>query len=147
LRRLRRPPIPREGKPVDTRPLESEIQKQILDYLAAERIFAIRFNTGALRDRTGRVMQFHSAGPGVADILAFFDLGGTYWAGDREIEDVHHQQVLWIEVKRPGEQQRESQKQFQAYVEEQGHYYLVARDVADVVDWQRQFDPHWSEKR
>jgi hypothetical protein len=48
-------------------PKESEIQKAILQYLAARRILAWRMNTGAVKTET-RFFRFGS--PGMADILA-----------------------------------------------------------------------------
>jgi hypothetical protein len=103
---------------------EREIQTSILHLLAAERIFAIRLNTMALTDR-GRVIRSHSGGAGVADIIAFpFCFKGT-------------PSILWIEVKSETGKQSPEQKNFQQHVEEQQHFYLLARSPEDIMNWLR----------
>lgn len=53
-------------------PLEKDIQASILDFLAVERIFAGRINTGGARRVRGVfISATHSFGAGTPDILAF----------------------------------------------------------------------------
>jgi hypothetical protein len=110
---------------------EHDIQKGILDLLAAERVFAFRLNTAVQAyDHGGKSRFFacHSLGKGCADICAVVDgaaPGGVY-------PDV---QVLWIEVKTATGQQTEEQQSFQAFVEGWGHSYLLARSIDDLSAW------------
>lgn len=102
---------------------ESQIQKAILEWLAAKHILAFRMNTGAMAAEykgKQRFMRFGVAG--MADILAFQD-------GIRGIVPT------WIEVKTATGRQSEMQKSFEAQVREHGHYYFVARSIEDVMEW------------
>ena len=105
-------------------PKESEIQKAILQYLAARRVLAWRMNTGAVKTET-RFFRFGS--PGMADILA----------APQSLDDwgVWQARFLWIECKAPRGTQSEAQKSFQIQVEEQNHTYIVARSIEDVAKW------------
>jgi hypothetical protein len=99
---------------------EAGVQRAILDLLAAERIFAIRLNTGAFRNAQGRPIFMHSAGAGVADIVAF-----------------PSGRVLWVEAKAPAGRQTPKQVSFQQRVESEGHAYIVARSSDDVLAYLR----------
>ena len=103
--------------------------------LAIEKIFALRINTSSqvLTDDKGhrRFLRSHSGGAGVADIVAFVptkqrDLVRPGW------------EVLWIEVKSPTGKQSAEQRSFQTKVESEGHGYLVARSLEDVIKWLRE---------
>lgn len=128
-------------------PREAEIQRAILDLLAATRVFAIRFNTLKLRDGRGIPIVSHSAGNGLADIEAFpviplcptcarpsfmctsADKPRVVWAPV----------ILWIEVKRPGRRQTVEQISFEQRVKAEGHHYIVASSVDDVLAWLRKY--------
>ena len=67
------------------KPLEADVQKQIMQFLRYKNVFHYRNNTGAYSDKeSGRYIRFGSKGAG--DIIAIYP-GGRYWS---------------IEVKRPG---------------------------------------------
>lgn len=93
---------------------ESDVQKTILDGLAAKRVFAFRLNTGS-GWAGGRPVKHHSLGKGAADILAF-----------------PGREVLWIEVKNEQGKQKPEQRGFQEFVEEHGQRYIVAKSWEDV---------------
>ena len=108
---------------------EASVQRAVMDLLAAERIFAIRMNTGAFKDGK-RFVRFGLKG--MADILAFPQAkhqvgpnGSPWW--------LPH--PLWLEIKAPTGKQSPEQKSFQEQVEAQGHSYLVARSSDDVLAW------------
>jgi hypothetical protein len=105
-------------------PRESDVQKLILDWLAAKGIFAIRMNTGAVSaSHNGKKRFFRFGMPGMADILAFDAL-------ETKLRGL----VLptWIEVKGTNGQQSEQQKAFQQMVQRMGHVYILARSLEDV---------------
>lgn len=100
---------------------ERDVVSQILDYLAAEHIFAFRLNTGMFffgRRPQRRVFRAHSLGPGAADILAF----------------PMPLPPLWIECKVLRRKQTEKQKVFQELVEGWGHIYVVAYSIDDLTE-------------
>lgn len=105
---------------------ERDIQRAILDYLAAKKVFAIRMNTGAMHAEHNGKRRFLKFGvPGCADILAFPEAIMRDWK--------HYTQPLWIECKAPKGKQSELQKSFQQQVEAEGHKYLIARSLDDVI--------------
>jgi hypothetical protein len=108
---------------------EAMIQRQILDYLAALHIFAMRMNSGTqvIKDRAHRrVIRMHE--PGTADILAFPH------DEDRAYEWNRYPVVLWIEVKSATGKQTPVQKSFQRQVEAEGHQYAICRSISDVEE-------------
>lgn len=111
-------------------PTEHEIQNAVLELLAAEHVFAIRLNTGAGWAK-GRLIQHHSGGAGVADIIAF--PRGPKIRGGIGID--FEPLVLWIEVKSATGRQSALQRTFEEHVKEHGMYYLLARSVDDVIAW------------
>lgn len=116
---------------VSKRP-EANIQAAILDYLAAERIWCRRFNTGAtiVPGEGGFKRRFISYGSkGMADILC------TPIKWNKTGGDIN---VVWIEVKAPAGRQSQHQKNFQEEVESSGHSYLLARSVDDVMNWMKE---------
>lgn len=74
-----------------------------------------RANAGAARTRTGTLVRFGV--PGQADISGILKPSG------RRIE---------IETKSATGRQRESQRRFQAMIEQHGGLYILARSVEDV---------------
>ena len=109
---------------------ETDIQRAILDYLAAEHMLAFRMNTGAMVSEYKGKKRFMRFGtPGMADILAF----------DRESVKEgawRHEEIMpvWIEVKAEKGKQSELQKSFQQQVEREGHRYILAWSVDDVIE-------------
>ncbi len=119
---------------------EAQTQKACMDLLAAERIFALRLNSGAVKDKRGVPVYFArwtdgSPAAGVADVLAlpvFLRL-----AGPGPIVMVPSIKVVWIECK-AATGQRKTQREFQARVEAEGHTYLIVRDAAELQAWLRE---------
>jgi len=104
---------------------EAQISKSIMEWLAAKHIFALRMNSGtALATYKGKTRAIHMHAKGTADILAF-----------RQPMKCHYDLslVIWIEVKDAKGKQSDVQKSFQAQVEGEGHKYIVARSIEDVV--------------
>lgn len=106
---------------------EGQLQRLVLDWLAAKHILAFRMNSGTLRDTTGRPVTFGV--PGMADILAFpmMPIVGP-------IKPTWVPCPSWLELKATTGKQSDLQKSFQALVESHGHRYIVARSVEDVID-------------
>ena len=107
---------------------ESDIQKVIMDYLAAKGIFAIRMNSGAMfGSHKGKRWAVRFGLKGMADILAFpymdcdpgHCLRRAIWP-------------TWIEVKNEKREQTPEQEVFASIVEREGHRYILARSL-DVV--------------
>lgn len=104
---------------------ESQIQRSILEYLAAKGILAFRMNTGATSaEHNGKTRFMRFGVAGMADILSFTEKPG--WMGTSEITP------LWIEVKTATGKQSELQKSFQKQVQWHGHKYVVARSIEDI---------------
>jgi VRR-NUC domain len=93
---------------------ESEIQKQILDYLSLKRVFHYRQNSGAFKTDAGGFYRFGT--PGIPDIICV--IRGKYTG---------------IEVKAPKGKQSEHQKEFQKNLEGAGGEYILAYDLDDVI--------------
>ena len=102
---------------------ETALVRSILDYLALKRIWAYRTNTGALQDKTGRLVRFGVAGH--PDIVARLKpIGYTGFSG----------RVVWIEAKSDKGKQTEAQTGWQKKAEEHGDIYILARKLEDVMD-------------
>ena len=99
---------------------EGQLLKLVMDWLAAEHIFALRMNSGALRNPAGKPVTFGV--PGMADVLAF-----------PHFPDFGYPMPTWIELKAPKGKQSELQRSFQAKVESEGHRYVLARSLDDVI--------------
>lgn len=92
---------------------ESEVQRQILDYLALERIFHYRNNSGAFVDSDKHFYRFGTLGsPGIICVI--------------------DGQFVGIEVKAPKGKQSDHQKEFQRRLEEVGGRYFIAHSLEDV---------------
>ncbi|HSY52436.1 MAG TPA: hypothetical protein VLC46_26785 [Thermoanaerobaculia bacterium] len=91
---------------------ESEIQRLILDWLDAKRIFHYRQNSGAFKEGT-RFVRFGAVG--APDIVAV--VKGTY---------------VGIEVKAPRGHQTSSQRDFEAMLRMAGGVYVLARSLEEV---------------
>lgn len=94
---------------------ESHVQRAILDYLAARRVFHYRQNTGAFRNERGDLYWFGVKG--APDIVAVKD--GRY---------------IGIECKAPRGRQSVHQRAFQEALEAAGGRYILARKPEDVWD-------------
>lgn len=92
---------------------ESDIQRQILDYLAKRHVWHRRFNSGVARIG-GRYVRFGT--PGLPDILAR-----------------PRKTLVWIEVKQPGKYLTPEQRQWKEESEKFGDIFITARSVEDVM--------------
>jgi hypothetical protein len=148
------------GRPV-IQAKESDIQRAILDWLAAERIWHIRLNTGAMAgSHKGKRWFVRFGRPGLADILAVkpyrapmvtmnssatqagvcFSLvpwqrphWATHTVKGYSAGQAYELPAYWIEVKTAKGTQSDDQKRFQKEVTEQGMTYILARDLSDVI--------------
>jgi hypothetical protein len=103
---------------------EADLQKLIIDWLTAKRIWHERRNTGAMKgSHKGKGWFVRFGKPGVADIMA---------TRHPIFAEFLHPIVYWIEVKAPKGVQSPEQKAFQAEVEAQGMKYILARSLEDV---------------
>ena len=98
--------------------LERDIQRQIIDWLGWQGIFAFRTNTGAamLPGRAGKPQLVRFGFKGVSDILGIVGQG----------------QFLSIEVKRPGGKLTIDQEVFRELVVKNGGLYILAKSLDDV---------------
>jgi hypothetical protein len=103
---------------------ERDIQRAVLDYLAARRIFAFRTNTGAamLPGRGGKPQLVRFGYKGVADVIGCYQTPAAYKG-----------RFFAIEVKGPKGKQSDEQADFQREVEKAGGIYILARSVEDVA--------------
>lgn len=101
---------------------ESELQKQILYYLALKRIFHYRNNSGGFKDAAGHFYRFGALGS--PDIICVID--GQY---------------VGVEVKAPKGTQSDHQKEFQRKLEEAGGTYILAYSLDDVTNAFSNFPP------
>jgi hypothetical protein len=112
---------------------ESQIQRAIMDLLAAERIPAWRMNSGVMAgEHKGKKRFVRFGEKGMADILAAprgprNPITGYY--GSRLF--------LWIEVKTATGVVSDEQISFHHHVIGNGMNYIVARSVDDVIEWLR----------
>jgi hypothetical protein len=96
-----------------TKMMESDIQKQILDYLALKRIFHYRNNSGGFVDSQKHFYRFGALGS--PDIV----INGQY---------------VGIEVKAVKGKQSDHQKEFQRNLERAGGKYVLAFSLENVIE-------------
>jgi VRR-NUC domain len=97
---------------------ESDIQRQILDYLRLKRIFHFRNNSGAFAgEYKGKQRFFRFGAAGSPDIICVI-------AG----------QFVGIEVKAPKGRMSDHQKEFQEKLEAAGGKYILAYSLEDVLN-------------
>lgn len=97
-------------------PLEKEIQKSIMDYLEAKRVFCWKEHSGGIMiDGGDRYMPIGLKGK--SDILGILS-GGRFLA---------------IEVKRPSGKVRPEQQEFIDNINSRGGLAFVARSIDDVI--------------
>ena len=105
---------------------EAAVKRAVTDLLDAERIPWWRMNAGGtLVQSKGKTYRIAGAQAGTADILAapICKFGCC------------KPKFLWIECKRPkGGVQSDAQKEFQRFIVEQGHEYMIATSSDDVLD-------------
>ena len=107
---------------------EAALQKTILDYLAVKHIWHRRMNSGAIvSEHAGKKRMFRFGSSGMADILCSLTIGYP------DAEDMYCA-WLWIECKAPKGKQSPAQIEFMDEVRNEGHYYVVARSLEDVID-------------
>ena len=130
---------------------EKHVQRAILDWLAAERIWHIRLNTGAFSGVHNGKRRFVKFGVrGMADIIAFPQSRiilppGTYEMRmhDRILKslmvnsgtelDSFFPFPVWIEVKTVDGVWSQDQQLFANAVRERGMKYILARSLDDVI--------------
>ena len=100
---------------------EHALQVSVLEYLAVNAQpwaywFAIP-NAGKRSWRTAKQMKAEGLTAGVADLCFLLPCG----------------EVLWLELKRPGEKQTAAQIVFQGVCESLGHPYYVARSFDEAI--------------
>jgi len=114
---------------------ESQIQRTILDLLAAKHVFALRMQVGAISaEHNGKKRFMRFGEPGQADILAFPKVMVRDLTRGGLGQAYPEARIVWIEVKAEKGKQSELQKSFQQKVESEGHRYILARSVDDVLE-------------
>jgi hypothetical protein len=114
---------------------ESGVLRACLDLLAAEKIWNMRMNTGAMKVGT-RFTRFGR--PGTADILAAPIVTKWYTPeqhGGLDKLGVEGPIFLWIECKSSTGKQSAQQKEFEAEALASCHRYLLARKPEDLIEW------------
>jgi hypothetical protein len=109
---------------------EAELLRAVLDWLQAERIFSLRMNTGAVK-ADGRFFRFGT--PGCADVLAFPKTTCVVSTGGGRHPSFEYTTPVWIETKTAKGQQSMLQKSFEEKVLSEGHQYVLARSLNDVI--------------
>jgi hypothetical protein len=92
---------------------ETELIRQIKDYLDMKQVFYIRLNSGAFRTPTGAMYKM--ASPGTPDLI------------------IVNNGVKWVECKVGKNTQSGSQKIFQKRLEKAGGSYFVVRSLEDLL--------------
>lgn len=101
---------------------ESQIQTQIINFLRYRGYYVQRMNSGAMRDRNNRLVRMARAG--TPDIMAFRQRGNRF----RFVE------LLFIEVKVPGNKPTPLQQAVMEELEEHGARCIVAHSVEEVEE-------------
>ena len=104
---------------------ESALKKLVLDYLAAKRIH-VRRNQVGMMDVGGRKVPFGEKGE--ADCTAYVPL---IQGLPRSV--IYY--ILHLEFKAPKGVQSAHQKAWQADAEARGEFYLLVRDLDEVIAW------------
>jgi VRR-NUC domain len=105
-------------------PTEDQIQVAILDWLRRT-VDCVAFhipNGGARSKATGALMKRLGVLAGAPDLCVL-------------MADETGPLTVFIEVKRKGGYQTESQREFETKCREYGHDYIVARSLDDVREW------------
>jgi hypothetical protein len=114
-------------------PTEHQIQTQIINFLQHKGYYVQRMNSGALRDRRNHLIRLNRAG--TPDVMAFKRLdprvvgqAGRLRATEPKLD------LLFVEVKRPGNPPTETQIRVMKELEEHGARCLVAHSVEEVEE-------------
>lgn len=105
-------------KSPSAKPLEKDIQRDILAYLKLRKIMAWRNQTTGIYDTKRKTFRANQTMKGVPDILGILPNG----------------QFLGIEVKRPGGKLSAEQQMFGAYARLAGAKCFVATSVKEVAE-------------
>jgi len=111
---------------VNLAPSEAEIQRAIMDLLRVHRVFALRINSGAIPDKTGRPVFF----------ARWMD--GKPACGISDLVLLRDGRVTFMELKTAKGKQRKSQIEFEQWALLAGARYVVVRSVEDAERWVRQ---------
>jgi hypothetical protein len=113
---------------------EKDVMRAVMDLLAAERVWAIRLNTAAIRTAEGRPIHSHSGGRGIPDILATPKARVPLELPSGGYESARVPVILWVECKSSVGKQSAEQRCFELSLPA-GHYYLLARSSDEVMRW------------
>ena len=110
------------------KPTEHQIQTAIIQYLRHKGFYVQRMNSGKYAMGEGRSRRFiHGVDAGTPDIMAFKET----WIGPKEAQ-MKAVDLLFIEVKRPGNKPTALQKAKMEELEEHGAKCYVATSVEDI---------------
>lgn len=99
---------------------ERELQRLVLDWLSAKKIWHIRHNTGAMGGtHKGKRWFVRFGKPGMADIIIAYRVREEF-------------RTAWVELKAAKGVQSDAQKEFQKEVEQNGMQYILARSLEDL---------------
>ena len=101
---------------------EAKVLAECLEWLARNRVFAWRNNTGSYRTDSGAFVRYGHVGS--ADIIGVLPFAGPTWTRGA---------FLAVECKTPSGRQSKPQKVFQSLVERSGGVYVLARSVDDLA--------------
>ena len=113
---------------------EAEVKKAIQDYLKAKGYMVFRMNAGAMfASYKGRTRKIQMNPAGTADLLVLTKEKLAYRTWN-DVVFFEYNKVIWIEVKasHSGTMSKE-QRLFQKMVKDEGHVYILARSVEDVM--------------
>lgn len=113
---------------------EAPVLHDCLEWLAKQRIFAFRQNTGAIVIDRQLLRYGH---PGSSDIFGILDERFRCPATGRSLAGV----LLCVECKSPTGRQSPDQKLFERIVTKRGAVYILARSGSELVDRLR---PYWA---
>lgn len=113
--------------------LERDLKRAVHDYLAIleaqGKLLWLRLNAGMLiMESKGKKRAVNLCRPGTADYLVLQMRQGKILGRNGE-EDVIWSRSVFLEIKAPGGEQTQAQKDFQKAVEAQGAEYLIIRDL------------------
>lgn len=96
---------------------ESDIQRSVLDWLKAKRIFAVRLNNAPVPTRDGRFRPVSMKGlPDCHVDYSVFSIPVS----------------VWVEFKTPSGRLSEGQKLVKEAIEEFGGFYFIVRSIDDM---------------
>lgn len=109
---------------------EGAILDAVLGYLQAERIFAIRLNSGLrIEEHNGKRRAIHMCAAGTADIVACVTVSGNFKGCP-----VQWVEPFFFEIKSETGRQSAVQASFERQVKDAGAQYFVIRSVENLKD-------------